>query len=130
GGILDTIMNRLAVYNEKAMKLARQVKGAMIYPSSVLVIFSGVLVILLGFVIPSFKNIFKDLGSKDDLPVLTQMVITVSEAFTHNFLWVFLGVCAAISGIMYTYKQPKGKRFFHKMMLGVPVVGPVMRKIA
>src|SRR5437660_79830 len=57
GGILDTIMNRLAVYNEKAMKLARQVKGAMIYPSSVLVIFSGVLVILLGFVIPSFKNI-------------------------------------------------------------------------
>src|SRR3979409_2037094 len=70
GGILDTIMNRLALYNEKAMKLARQVKGAMIYPSSVLVIFSGVLTILLGFVIPSFKTIFKDLGSKDDLPAL------------------------------------------------------------
>jgi type IV pilus assembly protein PilC len=130
GGILDTIMNRLAVYNEKAMKLARQVKGAMIYPSSVLVIFSGVLVILLGFVIPSFKNIFKDLGSKDDLPALTQIVITVSEAFTHNFLWVFLGVCAATAAIIYTYKKPNGRRFFHRMMLNIPVVGPVMRKIA
>src|SRR5277367_1175132 len=61
GGILDTIMNRLAIYNEKNMKLKRQVKGAMVYPSSVVVIFGGVLCILLGFVIPSFKNIFRDL---------------------------------------------------------------------
>src|SRR5580700_9267102 len=96
GGILDTIMNRLAVYNEKAIKLKRQVKGAMIYPSSVVVIFTGVLCVLLGFVIPSFKNIFRDLGSPDDLPVLTQYVITASEAFTHNILWVFLGGSAFI----------------------------------
>ncbi len=130
GGILDTIMNRLAVYNEKAMKLARQVKGAMIYPSSVLVIFSGVLTILLGFVIPSFKTIFKDLGSKDDLPALTQMVITVSEAFTHNFLWVFLLVSAIVAANVYAYKKPNGRRVYHRMMLNVPVVGPVMRKIA
>jgi type IV pilus assembly protein PilC len=130
GGILDTIMNRLAVYNEKAMKLARQVKGAMIYPSSVLVIFSGVLVILLGFVIPSFKTIFKDLGSKDDLPALTQMVITVSEAFTHNFFVVFLLVSGMIGACVYAYKKPNGRRFFHKMLLKMPIVGPVMRKIA
>src|SRR6185437_11150698 len=64
GGILDTILNRLAVYIEKAMKLRRQVRGAMVYPSVVLMVFLGVMVILLGFVIPSFKNIFKDLGSK------------------------------------------------------------------
>jgi type IV pilus assembly protein PilC len=130
GGILDTIMNRLAVYNEKAMKLARQVKGAMIYPSSVLVIFSGVLTILLGFVIPSFKTIFADLGSKDDLPGLTQMVIAVSEGFTHNFIYIFLTGCAITAGVIYTYKQEKGRRFFHRMMLNIPVVGPVMRKIA
>src|SRR5580700_3377052 len=96
GGILDTIMNRLAIYNEKNMKLKRQVKGAMVYPSSVVVIFGGVLCVLLGFVIPSFKNIFRDLGSPDDLPVLTQYVITVSEMFTHNILWVFLGGSAFI----------------------------------
>src|SRR5688572_4971775 len=67
GGILDTILNRLAVYNEKSMKLRRQLRGAMVYPSVVLVVFCGVLGILLGFVIPSFKTIFKDLGSKDEL---------------------------------------------------------------
>jgi type IV pilus assembly protein PilC len=130
GGILDTIMNRLAVYNEKAMKLKRQVKGAMVYPSSVVVIFSGVLSVLLGFVIPSFKNIFRDLGSPDDLPVLTQYVIAVSEAFTHNILFVILGVGAFCYGISRIYKRPNGKRFFHKTLLRMPIMGPVMRKIA
>jgi type IV pilus assembly protein PilC len=130
GGILDTIMNRLAVYNEKNMKLKRQVKGAMIYPSSVVVIFTGVLCILLGFVIPSFKNIFRDLGSPDDLPVLTQYVIAVSEAFTHNILWVILFGGAFIYGITQIYKRPAGKRWFHRQLLRMPVMGPVMRKIA
>src|SRR5260221_5154615 len=81
GGILDTILNRLAVYNEKAIKLRRQVRGAMVYPSAVLIIFCAVLGVLLGWVIPSFKTIFKDLGSSDELPWLTQVVITVSETF-------------------------------------------------
>ena len=130
GGILDTIMNRLAVYNEKNMKLKRQVKGAMIYPSSVVVIFTGVLCVLLGFVIPSFKNIFRDLGSPDDLPQLTQYVIAVSEAFTHNILWVFLGGSAFVYGISRIYKTPGGKRWMHRQLLRMPVMGPVMRKIA
>jgi type IV pilus assembly protein PilC len=130
GGILDTIMQRLAIYNEKNMKLKRQVKGAMVYPSSVVVIFGGVLCILLGFVIPSFKNIFKDLGSPDDLPVLTQYVIAVSEAFTHNFFFVVIGVSAAVYGLIRIYRTPKGKKFFHRVLLRVPVMGPVMRKIA
>ena len=130
GGILDTIMNRLAIYNEKNMKLKRQVKGAMIYPSSVVVIFSGVLCILLGFVIPSFKNIFRDLGSPDDLPELTKYVIIVSEAFTHNFLVVFASGSAIIYGLVRIYRTPKGKKWFHRLLLRVPVMGPVMRKIA
>jgi type IV pilus assembly protein PilC len=130
GGILDTIMNRLAVYNEKNMKLKRQVKGAMIYPSSVVVIFTAVLCVLLGFVIPSFKKIFTDLGSPDDLPVLTQYVITVSEAFTHNFFVVVAGMAASIYTLVRVYRTPKGKKFFHRILLRVPVMGPVMRKIA
>ena len=68
GGILDTILNRLAVYIEKAMKLRRQVRGAMVYPSIVIIVFFGVLSILLGFVIPGFQNMFKDFGAKDELP--------------------------------------------------------------
>src|SRR6185436_1603279 len=94
GGILDTILNRLAVYNEKAMKLKRQVRGAMVYPSVVLVVFFGVLGILLGFVIPSFKTIFKDLGSKDELPALTQIVIAVSEAFVGNLIFIIPAMIA------------------------------------
>jgi type IV pilus assembly protein PilC len=130
GGILDTIMNRLAVYNEKNMKLRRQVKGAMVYPSSVVVIFGGVLCVLLGFVIPSFKNIFRDLGSPDDLPVLTQYVIAVSEAFTHNILLVIAVGIASGYALGRVYRTPRGKRFFHRQLLRLPVIGPVFGKIA
>ena len=130
GGILDTILNRLAIYIEKNMKLVRQVKGAMIYPSSVLIIFVGVLFVLLGFVIPSFKNIFKEFGSKTELPALTKMVIAVSEAFTGNFIVVLAFMIAASVTLSYIYKQPKGKKFFHRLFLKLPIMGPTLRKIA
>ena len=130
GGILDTILQRLAVYYEKNMKLIRQVRGALVYPSVVVVVFMAVLGILLGFVIPSFKTIFKDLGSKDELPALTQMVIAVSEAFVGNLGFIILGFIVTGVTVVYTYKTPKGKKFFHKLMLNLPVMGPVMRKIA
>ena len=130
GGILDTILSRLAVYNEKAIKLRRQLRGAMVYPSSVLIIFTGVLGILLGWVIPSFKNIFKDLGSDDALPWLTQVVIAVSEAFIGYLPFILIAAIAAGFAISYFYRTPVGKKFFHKLMLKAPVMGPVLRKIA
>ena len=130
GGILDTILTRLAVYIEKNVKLKRQVRGAMVYPSAVLVVFMIVLVILLGFVIPSFKDMFKEFGSKAELPALTKMVIAVSEAFIGNLLWIVLIVTAVSVGIVQIYKTPKGKKFFHKMFLRAPIMGPVLRKIA
>ena len=130
GGILDTILNRLAVYNEKAIKLRRQVRGAMVYPSAVVIIFTGVLSILLGWVIPSFKTIFKDLGASDELPWLTQVVITVSETFIGYLPLVILVGIGAVVALMYIYKRPAGKRFFHRMMLKAPVIGNVLRKVA
>ena len=130
GGILDTILQRLAVYNEKAIKLRRQLRGAMVYPSAVLVIFTGVLGILLGWVIPSFKNIFKDLGSEDDLPYLTQIVINVSEAFIGYLPFILVAGIGAAFGISYFYRTPRGKRLIHAIMLRTPVMGPVLRKIA
>jgi len=130
GGILDTILNRLATYNEKAIKLRRQVRGAMVYPSAVLVIFAGVLGILLGWVIPSFKTIFKDLGSSDELPWLTQVVITVSETFIGYLpLFIILFVAIAIATV-YFYRTPRGKKIFHTIFLKMPIVGPVLRKVA
>src|SRR5580692_4528207 len=113
GGILDTILNRLAVYIEKAMKLRRQVRGAMVYPSIVIFVFFGVLTILLTFVIPGFQNMFKDFGAKDDLPALTRMVMGVSRFFVGNVLWFFLALTGLIVGIGYAYKTPRGKKFIH-----------------
>jgi type IV pilus assembly protein PilC len=130
GGILDTILNRLAVYIEKAMKLKRQVRGAMVYPSIVIVVFFAVLSILLVFVIPGFEKMFKDFGAKDELPVLTQMVMTVSRLFIGNFLYMVLGLIGAFMALRYAYKTPNGKRRIHRMMMNAPVMGPVLRKIA
>jgi len=130
GGILDTILNRLAIYNEKAIKLRRQVRGAMVYPSAVLVIFSLVLSILLGWVIPSFKTIFKDLGASDELPYLTQIVIAVSETFIHWLPLIVIAAAGFAAGVYYFNKTYRGKKLFHTMWLKAPVVGPVLRKVA
>jgi type IV pilus assembly protein PilC len=130
GGILDTILNRLAVYIEKAMKLRRQVRGAMVYPSIVIVVFVGVLAILLGFVIPGFQTMFKDFGAKDELPALTRGVMAVSSFFVSNVLWVFLGITVVVVSLGYTIRTPQGRKAFHRLLLRLPVVGPVLRKIA
>jgi type IV pilus assembly protein PilC len=130
GGILDTILNRLAVYIEKAMKLRRQVRGAMVYPTIVIVVFVGVLAILLGFVIPGFQTMFKDFGSKEELPALTRAVMAVSNFFVGNLLWIFLGITLVIIAVGYAYRTPRGKKVFHRLLLETPVIGPVLRKIA
>ncbi len=130
GGIIDTILNRLAVYAEKNVKLKRQLRGAMVYPSVVLFVFGAVLGVLLGWVIPSFKNIFKDLGSKDDMPVLTQIVISVSESFVHNLPYFLVLLVAGTVGVSMVYRRPNGKRFFHRLLLRLPVIGDVLKKIA
>jgi type IV pilus assembly protein PilC len=130
GGILDTILNRLAVYIEKAMKLRRQVRGAMVYPTIVIIVFVGVLTILLTFVIPGFQNMFKDLGSKEELPALTRAVMSVSSFFISNGLWIFLGLTAAVVGVGYSYRTVPGKRFIHRSLLAAPILGDVLRKIA
>ncbi len=130
GGILDTILNRLALYIEKNQKLVRQVRGAMVYPASVMVVFAAVLTVLLVFVIPSFETMFADFGAKDELPTLTKWVIAVSRGFISNLP---LGVLILIGiGVFLTqsYKRPNGRRIFHKMMLRAPVMGPVLKKIA
>src|SRR5262245_20334600 len=82
GGILDTIMNRLSIYLEKRQKLIRQVRGALIYPSVVIVIAAGVMTVLLTFVIPAFETMFKDFGGgKESLPKLTRIIVAMSHGF-------------------------------------------------
>jgi type IV pilus assembly protein PilC len=130
GGILDTILQRLAVYNEKSVKLKRQLRGAMVYPSVVLVVFMAVCGVLLGWVIPSFKNIFKDLGSKDELPKITSIVIAASEFFVGHILIVLVLLIAGTAGFMVAYSRENGKRTIHRLALRLPIIGDVLRKIA
>ena len=130
GGILDAILNRLAVYIEKRVKLMRQLKGAMTYPSVVCVIAGGVMTVLMVFVIPAFEGMFKDFGSKAALPKITQVVVAISHGFINQLPWIILAGLVIFFGVTYTYRIPKGKRFFHRLMLSIPVVGNVIQKIA
>jgi type IV pilus assembly protein PilC len=131
GGILDTIMNRLSIYIEKRQKLQRQVKGALVYPSIVMVIAVAVVFVMLVWVIPAFESMFKDFGGgAENLPAPTRMMIWLSKAFISYLPFFALVVGAIVFGISYIYRQPKGKLAFHKMILQIPVVGPVVRKNA
>ena len=131
GGILDSILNRLSVYLEKRQKLVRQVRGAMVYPSIVVVVAIGVMTVLLTFVIPAFENMFKDFGGgAENLPKLTQIMIAISQGFVSYAPFLLAGVIAAGFGFGYAYRTPKGKRIVHQTMLKLPVMGPVLRKIA
>jgi type IV pilus assembly protein PilC len=129
GGIMDTILGRLANYIEKAMKLKSQVKGALVYPTTVLVIAFGVVTLLLWKVIPVFENMFKDFGS-GALPKPTQIVINLSNAFVDHAFLIMGSIGALVAGFTFAIRTPKGRATFDKLILKAPVVGPVLRKVA
>ena len=130
GGILDTILNRLAVYIEKRVKLARQVRGALTYPIAVICILIIVMVVLLTFVIPAFENMFAEFGAKDALPALTKAVIGMSRAFVSYLPLTIAAVIGLVFGASYLYRNPRGKRAVHGAILKMPILGPVLQKIA
>jgi type IV pilus assembly protein PilC len=128
GGILDIILQRLSVYIEKAVKLNSQVKAALIYPVSIIVIAALVVFIILWKVIPVFAQLFAGLGS--EMPFLTRMVIGASNFVAdYIFFMVLVGVFAGVA-IRRWYKTPHGRRFIDTAMLKIPVVGMLLRKIA
>ncbi len=131
GGILDSILNRLAVYIEKRMKLIRQVRGALTYPTIVVVIAVGVMVVLMTFVIPAFETMFKDFGGgRENLPLITRIMMDLSNNFVTFLPVIVIAAIGGAFGIVYAYRQPRGKRFFHQTLLRLPVMGNVMSKIA
>ncbi|MEO6192769.1 MAG: type II secretion system F family protein [Thermoanaerobaculia bacterium] len=128
GGILDIILQRLSVYIEKAVKLNSQVKAALIYPVSIIVIAAMVVFIILWKVIPVFAQLFAGLGS--EMPFLTRMVIGASNFVAdYIFFMVIVGIFAGVA-ISRWYKTPHGRRFIDTAMLKIPVVGMLLRKIA
>ncbi len=126
GGILDTILGRLSIYMEKMISLKRKIKGAMIYPVTIISVAVIVTLILLVFVIPVFAELFSSFGQA--LPLPTQIVINVSN-FTVAYLHVLVGavVMAAIA-IRQTYRTEKGRFMIDKFMLRLPILGELLRK--
>lgn len=129
GGILDSILNRLAIYIEKAVKLARKVKGAFTYPTAILVVAIGVVALLLWKVIPTFQQMFQEMGN-NALPRPTQIVIDLSENFQANwYLYFGGGVVLFFLGRAF-YRNPNGRMIFDRAILKAPVFGNVVRKSA
>ncbi len=128
GGILDTILKRLATYIEKAVKLQGQVKAAMIYPIAVVVIATLVVGVILWKVIPTFANLFAGLGA--ELPLPTRVVIALSNGLVRFGPFLIAGIGAAGYGFKSYYATPKGRRVVDAIVLKLPILGNLMRKIA
>ncbi|ETR72875.1 MAG: Type 4 fimbrial assembly protein pilC [Candidatus Magnetoglobus multicellularis str. Araruama] len=128
GGILDTILNRLSGYLEKAAKLKAKIKGAMMYPIIVLGISAIVIGIILVFVIPVFEEMFT--GMEKALPLPTQIVVNVSDFTCHNILWIILGTVGFVYAYRYFYKTDFGNRLMDDLFLKLPVVGMMIRKVS
>jgi type IV pilus assembly protein PilC len=129
GGVLDTILNRLSAYLEKADSLKRKVKSAMVYPITVMVVAIGVLVLLMVKVIPVFEKMFQDFGG--ELPGPTQMVINVSHAMQR--LLPYMIVLAIGMAVAWTQARRRSPRFRYQtdaIFLKLPVFGPLLKKVA
>ena len=129
GGLLDTILTRLAKYIEKAMKLKGQIKSAMIYPAAILGVAVVVIAVLMIWVIPIFAKMFNELsGGKMGLPGPTQLVIDISNIFTSYWWVMLLGTGAVVFGIKKYYSTSQGRMAIEKLLLKTPVFGDLIRK--
>ena len=128
GGILDIILQRLATYVEKAVRLKSAVKSALIYPVAVVGIAGLIVAALLKWVVPIFANLFAGVGVA--LPLPTRIVIGLS-GFIGTFWWVIISAFAGlVFGLKQIRKSPRGRYYFDKVLLHLPVVGSLLRKIA
>ncbi len=127
-GNIDQILNRLAVYIEKAAKIRSQVKGAMVYPIAILVVAGVVVAGLLIFVIPKFESLFASSGQ--ELPGLTQMVVNMSKTFT-SYWWAILGgLAGGVFGAMNYYRTDDGKKTIDAVAIDLPYIGDLIQKSA
>jgi type IV pilus assembly protein PilC len=128
GGILDTILMRLAVFMEKNDALVRKVKGAMIYPGVIMTVAAGAIIVLLVFVIPTFQRMFAEVGIP--LPLPTRIVIGMSKALASYWYLMVAGVFVLFWAVKKYYATSDGKLVIDRLMLKAPVLGDVLRKSA
>jgi type IV pilus assembly protein PilC len=128
GGILDTILSRLATFMEKSMALKKKIKGAMTYPTICLCIALVITAVILVFVVPVFARMFADFGSA--LPAPTQVVVNVSDFAKNNIFFIIGGLVLFAIGFKKVYETEKGRKFIDKVSLKAPVFGDLLRKVA
>ena len=126
GGALDAILNRLAVYREKADQLIRKVKGAMVYPAVIVVVAAGVTIGMLAFIVPVFAKMFGGLNA--ELPMPTQVVLQISNFLQANFIYLTFGMIGLLALFLWWKKTPNGALTWDKILLNMPVIGNLVRK--
>jgi type IV pilus assembly protein PilC len=128
GGILDVILNRLAVYLEKADALMKKVKGAMTYPAVVMTVCLGASIFMLIFIIPTFAAMFKDFGG--ELPLPTKIVMGLSDFLRANWYLLAGAAVGCFIGLKRYYKTTAGRYRIDRIVLKMPILGDVIRKSA
>ncbi len=128
GGVLDTILSRLAFFLEKSLALRKKIRGAMTYPIICLAISILILAIILIFVVPVFEQMFAGFGHA--LPMPTQIVVTMSGFVKDYFFYIVILIAFVLFLFRKIYSSEKGQLFFDKVLLSVPVFGPLLRKVA
>ncbi|MDB6108653.1 MAG: Type secretion system protein [Pedosphaera sp.] len=130
GGMLETSLQRLADFMEKAQKIKGKVKAAMFYPAAVVTVAGAVMALLTLFVIPKFKEVFLSLGNGRPLPAFTQFVLGISDAIKSHFLLGLLAAVASYLLLIIGLRTAAGRRAFDYFKLKAPVFGPLFRKLA
>lgn len=131
GGLLDTILTRLAKHIEKAMKLKGQIKSAMVYPIAILGVAVIVIAVLMVWVIPIFAKMFAEMsGGKVGLPGPTQLVIDISNFFQSYIVYIVIALAAGIYGTKRYYKTTNGRIVIDRFLLKLPIFGDIIRKAA
>lgn len=128
GGILNTILNRIALFIEKANRLKKKVKGAMIYPCAIVGVAVIVVAVLMIFVIPVFAELYGGMGKA--LPLPTQICIDISNWFVSYWYLLAAAITGAIMGISFYYKTPHGRMNIDRLLLRMPIIGDLLRKVA
>ncbi len=130
GGVLEVVLDRLAQFMEKAMRIKGKVKAAMFYPIAVLIVAIVIMAILLIFVIPKFKDVFGDLTGDDGLPEFTQFVLDISDTVKENAFGTATGMFAFMLALSLCGKSKHGRFVLDKLALFFPIIGPVVEKVS
>lgn len=130
GGVLEVVLNRLSEFQEKAQKIKGKVVAAMFYPVAVLVVAVAIMGVLVVVVIPKFKEVFAGLGEGRPLPAFTQLVMNISDTVRGNIVMTLVTVAAVVGCFMVFIKTKFGRHVWDKFKLKMPVLGPVISKVA